>query len=66
MQTETTWLTLIERVKLGETTVADADIVAQVQQAIADLRAAYPGYEYFSCIGRLLALYQQLSGEADA
>ena len=64
MQTETTWTTLIERVRRGETTAADANILTQVQQILEDLRAAYPGWEYFPCIARLLALHAQLSGAA--
>lgn len=64
MQTGTTWTTLIERVRRGETTAEDADILAQVTQILDDLRAAYPGWEYFPCIARLLALHAQLAGEA--
>jgi len=62
----TTWTTLIERVKQGETTEADARVLTQVRQAVEALDGTYPGADYYSSIGRLLALNARLNSSSEA
>ena len=66
--TKTRWERLIERVKRGETTDADARVLALVRQTLEALAVAYPnGGEYYAPLARVLRLHNRMEkGESDA
>jgi hypothetical protein len=56
-----TWELLLERVRRGETTVDDANLLQTVRMALDHLAQSYPGDgNYFSALGRLLKLHTQM------
>ena len=61
-----TWDAIIERVKRGETTEADAQALDLVRRALRNLDDHYPGDGgYFGALARVLQMHRQMEGTHD-